>query len=119
MADWWAKRPDNWEIWVSDDPAMTPASGAVMVTQGVGEQHPWVCENGESCADESVPDACCPNGREQPQDIVNVGQYWPRFDDQEFAGQSGRYWYYVVKNTKDVNVCLLFEVELFGSECTR
>lgn len=118
MADWWSKRPDDWELWVSDDPDLTPDHGATRVVQGVGMANPWVCEEGESCADASVPDACCPGGRQQPQSLIDVGPNWPRFDELEFDGESGRYWYYVIRNTRDPNNCLFFELELFEKDCT-
>lgn len=117
IANWWAKRPDKWELWVTDDPAMTPDDGAALAIAGVGEPNPWACADGESCADTSVPDACCPDGRDQPQNLVNVGQYWPRFDELEFPELSGRYWYYLVKDTRDTNHLLLNEIELFGTNC--
>lgn len=118
MADWWNKRPDDWELWVSDDPTVTPESGATMVTSGVGHAADWKCVQGAPCDDLSIPDECCPDGREQPQDLRDVDEYWPRFDELEFTGQSGRYWYYVIRNTMDNNSCRLFEMELFGSDCT-
>lgn len=117
MADWWAKRPDNWQLWVSDDPAMLPGAGAVLATEGVGMANPWQCVDGESCAEASVPDACCPDGRNQPQNTADVGEFWPRFDELEFSGQVGRYWYYVIKDTRDRDHLNLFEIELFGSDC--
>ena len=119
MADWWAKRPDHWELWVSDDAAATPDNGATMVTSGIGEANPWRCVVGESCVDDSIPDACCPDGRDQLQDTTDVGEFWPRFDELAFPGQTGRYWYYVIRDTRDKEQCLLFELELIGDECPR
>ncbi len=118
MADWWAKRPDEWELWVSDDPMLTPDQGATRVTDGFGHSNPWVCTHGGSCDAPSVPDVCCPHGSNQPQDTSEVGDTWPRFDEQDFPGESGRYWYYVIRNTRFPQQALMFELELFGSECT-
>lgn len=116
LADWWSKRPDNWELWVSNDPALQPHAGATPVTLGVGEKNPWRCVTGEACTDE-VPDACCPDGRDKPQDTRNVGDLWPKYDEKEFSRQSGRYWYFLIENTIDESYLYLFEIQLFGGTC--
>ncbi len=117
LADWWNKRPDNWELWVSDDPALQPNAGATPVTAGVGARNPWQCVSGEACTDE-VPDVCCPDGRDRPQDTRDVGDNWPKLDQQELSWQSGRYWYFLIKNTRDRSYLHLFEAQLFGGTCS-
>ncbi len=116
LAAHWNERPRNWELWASDDPALEPSTGATLVTSGVGEMNPWSCVSGEACTDE-VPDACCPDGRDQPQDTRNVGGTWPKYDQQELSWQSGRYWYFLIKDTYARNQLDVFEVQLFGAAC--
>ena len=73
---------------------------------------------GEPCGlDPTVPDECCPNGRDQPQDTTDVGSFWPRWNIAEFAFDQGRYWYFVIKDSYRDDSVVVHEVQFSGIDC--
>lgn len=112
LTDWHNKTPNHWELWVSDSLTDTPDGGAVMVASGVGQPSPWRCVAGESCADATVPDICCPDGRDQPQDTTAAGEFYPLYNSASFPLAYGRHWYFVVRDTHYPPSLILSEVQL-------
>ncbi len=112
LSDWWSKRPKNYEIWASDNPSDVPFAGASLVATAVGHQNPWRCVAGESCLDPSVPDACCPNGRDAPQAPPSTTN--AKYDSRDFPAHAARYWYLVVRDTYAVTDLTLREVTYWG-----
>lgn len=112
LTDWHNKAPNNWELWVSDRVDDTPDNGAVFVASGVGQPSPWRCVAGESCADASVPDICCPNGRDLPQDTTDAGDLYPRHNVADFPVTYGRHWYFVVRDSHHPPSLILSDVRL-------
>lgn len=115
-SDWWSKRPREWELWASSDESITPDSGATLVLSGTGRRNPWVCVAGESCASSDVPDVCCPDGRDAPQNPPN--ETTPKYDESPFVPTTARVWWFRVVNTYDTDTLMMFEVELFSQEQT-
>ena len=116
QADWWGKRPDHWELWASDDPKLVPKGGAVLVAAGVGAKAPWVCKTGDPCTPE-VPDACCPDGRQKPQDTRMVGEAHAKYDDAWFHPTRARYWYFVIVDTDDDVRLILTDIQFYSDLC--
>ena len=116
LSDWWSKRPNNFEVWASDDPADVPDAGAMLIAAGVGAVQPYQCVTGEACTEE-VPDACCPDGRDRPQDTRDVGTLYPLWDILDFPEQTHRYWYFLVRDTRDTDQLIMREVEFQRLVC--
>ena len=115
-SDWWNKRPHHWELWASNSTQDVPQNGAQLVANGIGKPAPWGCVTGEACTDD-VPIECCPNGRNNPQDTVNVGTFYGKYDEATFGATEARYWYFVVVDTYEKNWFIQDEFELFSDIC--
>ena len=116
LSDWHIKRPDVYEVWVSDDASDLPGAGATLVATGQGKENPWQCVAYEEC-DYWTPDACCPNGRDKAQDTTAVGEHHPKHDILAFAPTMGQYWHFRVVNSKDAPRLSLVDLEFLESSC--
>lgn len=115
-SDWWNKRPARWELWASDDPALTPDTGARLAATGDGHRAPWECVTGEPCSD-GVPDECCPAGRAQPQSVA-AGAHISKWELHQLAQPaSGRYFFFRVVTTEEAAYLDLAGFELRGHDC--
>lgn len=113
-SDWWEKRPSNYELWVSSADTMGPDSGATLVSAALAERRPWVCQAGESCTPDYVPDHCCPAGRDAPQDPPT--EFESLWDDLQVPGVEGRVWWLRVRDTTDTEHLSIFEIELYSAQ---
>jgi len=116
-SDWWEKRPSTYELWVSSTEAMGPDSGATLVSAALAQRAPWVCQAGESCAPDYVPDHCCPAGRDAPQ--APPTEFESLWDDLEIPAVDGRVWWLRVRDTSDKNQLSIFEIELYSAQSCR
>ena len=112
-SDWWSKRPDNWEMWVSSSEQVGPGNGATFVASGTARAHPWECVAGESCASTDVPDECCPAGRQAVQ--MPPQQNIAKWDDHPLPATLGRVWWFRVRDTHDGHHLHLDDVEFYAS----
>ncbi len=117
-SDWWGKAPEDYEVWVSDSATGLPEAGATFVATGQGTPRIWRCVNGESCAPETVPDACCPNGRDQPQDTTDVGTMYSKYDFLDLPPTAGRYWYLLIRASQYQQCVGFSDIAFIGHTCT-
>ncbi len=116
LSDWWTKRPDVVEIWVSSDPSMGPDNGATLAGTVSAQRSPWQCVDGEPCTDD-VPDTCCPNGRDEDQDLSDLDGPFAKWDILEVTPTVGDEVWVRVVNTQQPAELVLHEVFVEGSEC--
>ncbi len=112
IADWWNKRPKNYQIWASNSPSDVPMAGATLIATSVGHPNPWRCVKGETCSDLDVPDQCCPDGRSAPQ--APASTTIAKFDTVNFPVHAGRYWYLLVRDTYAATDLGMYEIEYLG-----
>jgi hypothetical protein len=95
-SDWWNKRPDAFEVWVSDSAELPPGRGATLVYSGRAQTAPWQCVNGDPCTPDD-PAECCPGGVGSTQ-VVAEGMLVSRNDVAQFFNNNvaGRFvWFQV------------------------
>ncbi|MCB9787637.1 MAG: hypothetical protein H6744_13225 [Deltaproteobacteria bacterium] len=117
LSDWWMKRPEDVEIWVSDSRDDVPDGGATLVQTFTGNEAPWQCVAGEPCVEGVVPAECCPNGfgGGAVQDTAAVGTLYPKWDVINLESTaSGRYWFLVIRSAYDPEQAQLRDIEFYG-----
>lgn len=108
---WWTKRPDNFEIWVSDSTSDLPDAGATLVLEAAAEEPGYVCEIGEVCVLGTTPAACCTDGYESPQVEAGLLSLWEHY--YPAIGQ-GCYWYFRTLKTVQEPGLAFQEIEFTG-----
>jgi hypothetical protein len=114
--NWFNPRPVDVELWVSDDPSVTPDSGAALVGTFPLAPKGHRCVTGDPC-DVDVPDACCPDGRDAPQDTRDVGQAHWKYDIIEPPSTTARMLYVRMPVSHDADFIQLAEVGVYERLC--
>ncbi len=116
--NWHSGRPATLEVWASDDPNDLPDGGARRLASITAHPSPWRCVSGEVC-DSDTPDACCPDGRDAPQDTRAVGEFHAKYDILRFDKTEARYFFFMVRDTRepDLSIFRVSEVEARGPRC--
>ena len=118
LADWFSKRPVDYEVWAGTSSAAPGEPGTTRVARAVARPPPWLCVDGFEC-DYYTPTACCRNGRDHPINIQSARSDHPKWDVVAFDGVVAEYWTLRVLNTDDPTFLLLFEVELLSEICVE
>lgn len=118
LSDWWKKRPEEWEVWVSDSVDTKPGSGAVKVASGNGHPAPWQCVSGDPCTDDVPAELCCPDGTTAPQRIEE-GALIAKWDVFHFQGNTepGRVVWLVIPKVEDRSDLYMREVTFSSAAC--
>jgi hypothetical protein len=111
-ADWWSQRPESVSVFAGPSDNIGDATEVGSLS---GIMHPWQCVTGEACND-SVPDDCCPNGRDAPQRIEE-GALLSKWDSAELDAEGGRYFFFRVDRTFQRNAVIMQGMRAFGTEC--